>query len=104
MCTMPTWTIRFSFFLKVFFFVFFAAAFAIRFSTSLSSYWQPCPCAVPCGYGHWCGFVDPASAVRDDAAVPDRSPFRCDAGCSATPLSEDRLRLRLRLQGWYGDC
>src|SRR5262249_38748295 len=53
-CTRPTWTTRFSFFLKLFFLPVLAGAFAIRSSPSLSSYWPPCRGAVPCGCGRWC--------------------------------------------------
>src|SRR5262249_21895604 len=40
-----------------------------------SSCWPPCPCAVPCGYGRWCGCAG-------------RAPAGCgDGGCRGTTRS-----------------
>src|ERR1039458_4551408 len=79
-CTIPLWTTRFSFFLKLFFLPAFAGAFAITmFSPPLSSYSPPFRGVVLCACARWYGCAGPAPAGRGGAATRDRSPSRCDA-------------------------
>src|ERR1035438_2827789 len=56
----------------------FCSGFAIRFYPSLSSCRQLCPCAGPCGCGHWCGYAgrEPANPAGDDC----HGSFECRSG------------------------
>src|SRR5208337_1041121 len=54
----------------------FCSGFAIRFYPSLSFCRQLCPCAGPCGCGHWCGYAGRSPADPAGGACRDSSECR----------------------------